>query len=91
MSVTNISAHAYYNGTEIGIIDYADPFAIVPGDNDTPRLPVSWNTNGGYGLVRDALGGSLKLDAHADVGVRIGEWEAVIWYEAKGLGAKVRF
>lgn len=90
MIVTSIRSHAYHNGTDIGTIDYDKAFDVAVGDTETPRLPVDWNTNGGFGLIREALGGTLKLDARAETGVKIGEWEETIWYEAKGLGAKVR-
>jgi hypothetical protein len=87
--VMNISASAYYNGSEVGTINYEYPFAIEPGETMTPRLPVEW---GGSALdtIRDALGGTLKLDAKADVGVRIGRWQQQLWFEGKGLGAKIR-
>ena len=45
----------------------------------------------GYEAVRQALGGTLKLDAEAVVGVGIGEWEEVIWYKGRGIGAHVKF
>ncbi|EXJ85879.1 hypothetical protein A1O1_06248 [Capronia coronata CBS 617.96] len=89
MYVTSIDAAAYHNGSEIGTIAWEYPFAIVPGENLTPRLPVDWNSNA-FGTIRDALGGSLKLDARADVGVKIGQWQESIWYEGRGLGAKIR-
>ncbi|EXJ85084.1 hypothetical protein A1O3_05759 [Capronia epimyces CBS 606.96] len=89
MYVTSIAAAAYFNGTEIGTITWEYPFAIVPGENLTPKLPVDWNSNA-LGTIRDALGGSLKVDARADVGVRIGQWHERIWYEGRGLGAKIR-
>lgn len=87
--ITSISAHAYYNGSEIGTIDWQYPFAIEQGENVTPRLPVEWGGNA-LGTIRDALGGTLKVDAKADVGVKIGSWQEQIWYEGKGLGAKIR-
>lgn len=89
MLVTAIDSTAYYNGSEIGTIVWDDPIPIEPGDNETPRLPVDWNTPGA-GLIRDALGGRLKIDAFANVGVKIGEFREDIWYSAKGIGAHVR-
>jgi hypothetical protein len=89
MMVTSIAANAYYNGTEIGTIDWEYPFAIVEGENLTPKLPVAWGGNA-LGTIRDALGGTLKLDAIANVGVRIGDWNEHIRYEGRGLGAKIR-
>ncbi|KAI1630205.1 hypothetical protein EDD37DRAFT_86198 [Exophiala viscosa] len=89
MYVTSIAATAYYNDTEIGTIDWDYPFAIEVGENVSPRLPVAWGSNA-IGTIRDAIGGTLKLDAKADVGVRIGHWQENIWYEGYGLGAKIR-
>lgn len=89
MWVTSIHATAEYNGTEIGTIDWEYPFAVRPGDNLTPRLPLNWNSPGS-GLIRDALGGRLKIDAFSDIGVRIGQWREDLWYEARGMGAHVR-
>ena len=87
--VTNIAATAFYNGSEIGTIDYGYPFAIEPGENLTPRLPVEWGGNA-LGTIRDALGGTLKIDAKADVNIQIGRWQEKVWFEGKGLGAKIR-
>jgi len=87
--ITSIAAAAYYNGTEVGTIDWGYPFALDSGENVTPRLPVNWGSDA-LGTIRDALGGTLKLDARADVGVRIGDWNEQIWYEGRGLGAKIR-
>jgi hypothetical protein len=84
-----MAASAYYNGSEVGTINYEYPFEITPGENLTPRLPVEWGGNA-LGTIRDALGGTLKLDAKADVGVRMGRWEEQLWFEGKGLGAKIR-
>lgn len=88
LSITWISAVAIYNGTEVGTIDYEYPFDLPAGSSTTPKLPVEWTINNG--VVRDALGGTLKLDAKADVGVRIGNWEKMVWFEGGGIGAKVR-
>ena len=87
--VTSIDAAAYYNGTEVGTISWDYPFAVDAGENLTPRLPVEWGGNA-LGTIRDALGGTLKLDAKADVGVRIGKWREQVWFEGHGLGAKIR-
>lgn len=87
--ITSIDASAYYNGTEVGTIDWDYPFAVEVGENTTPRLPVVWGSDA-LGTIRDALGGTLKLDAKATVGVRIGAWNERVWYEGTGLGAKIR-
>ena len=57
----------------------------------SPRLPVNWDLTGvGYQAVKDAIGGRLKLDAKADVGIRIGEWEQRLWVVGRGIGAGIR-
>ena len=88
LSIQGLNAVASYNGTEIGTIDWAYPFDVLAGQSETPRLPVVWNYDSG--VVRDALGGSLKLDAVADVTVKIGKWRETIHYVGDGIGAKVR-
>lgn len=83
---------AYYNHIEpVGKIDYYVPFAVPPGFSETPRIPVDLDIGGvGYDVLKRALGGDLKMDAVAKVGVRIGEYSTVITYRGKGIGAKVR-
>jgi len=44
----------------------------------------------GYEAVREAVGGRLRLDARADVGVGVGEWGERVWFEGRGVGAGVR-
>ena len=90
--ITSIAATAFYNHTEsVGTIDYAYQFAVPPGISMSPRLPVAWSLGGaGYDAVRDALDGMLKLDAKADVGVQIGQWQELIWFEGGGIGASIR-
>jgi hypothetical protein len=87
-----VNATALYNHTEpIGRIDYDVPFAARPGLSTTPRLPVEWSVDSvGYGKLREALGGRMKLDARAKVGVRIGEWREWVWFWGRGIGAGVR-
>ena len=84
----SINATALYNGTEVGTIDWDYPFDVIAGASETPKLPVVWNYDSG--AVRDALGGTLKLDAVADVDVKISRWEEMIHYEGGGIGAKIR-
>lgn len=88
----HINATAFYNHTEpIGQITYDLPIAATPGLSQTPRLPVDWSMGSiGREKLRKALGGGLKLDAIATVGVRIGEWREKVWYVGKGIGASVR-
>ncbi|KAM0338254.1 hypothetical protein ACHAPU_011379 [Fusarium lateritium] len=89
--IEHINATALYNHTEpIGQIVYDEPFPATPGRSQTPRLPVEWSPSRvGYGKLKEALGGSLKLDAVANVTVRLGSWTEKIHYVGKGIGAKV--
>ena len=81
--ITSINATAIYKPddeelpeSEVGTIDYNGSFAVRPGESESPRLPVAWDLGSvGYEAVRKALGGTLKLRAVADVGVRIGRYE----------------
>jgi hypothetical protein len=90
--IERINATAFYNHTEpVGRIDYEYPIACPPGQSTTPKLPVEWSLgSGGYEKMRQALGGTLKLDAKATVGVRLGSWTDTVWYMGKGIGASVR-
>ncbi|OLN92073.1 hypothetical protein CCHL11_01544 [Colletotrichum chlorophyti] len=87
-----VNATAFYNHTEpVGRILYDLPFAAPPGSSTTPRLPVDWSAGSvGYDAVKKAIGGSLKLDARANVTVRIGNWKETVWYEGQGIGASIR-
>lgn len=90
--IENINATALYNHTEpIGKIDYDLPFKVVPGSSKSPRLPVDWSLDSvGYGKMREAIGGELKLDAKGDVKVRLEHWTETLWYVGTGIGASVR-
>lgn len=89
--ITFLNATALYKGDTVGRIVYDIPFAVPPGITETPRLPVDWSLGSvGYEAVRKALGGTLKLAARADVGVRLGRWEQRIWFQGRGIGANVR-
>ncbi|PIA93479.1 hypothetical protein CB0940_04902 [Cercospora beticola] len=85
-------------GDPVGNILYDIPIAIPPIKETpdgkgylTPKLPVEWRLGSvGYGAVRKALGGELKLAARADVGVRLGRWREEMWYMGQGLGVKIR-
>lgn len=91
MYLTSLNATAFYEGHEAGKILYDLPFAVPPGLSQSPRLPVDWSFGSlGYEAIRKALGGSLKLNAFAIVGVRIGEWRETIWYKGGKIGANVR-
>lgn len=87
-----VNATAYYNHTEpVGRIEYDEAFAVPPGSTKTPRLPVEWSVGSvGYDAVKRALGGSLKLDAEADVTVRLGQYRETVWYVGEGIGASIR-
>ncbi|MCJ1283836.1 hypothetical protein MMC26_003167 [Xylographa opegraphella] len=90
--VTHINATAYYNHTDpVGEIIYELPFAVPPGATTSPRLPVDWSLDSvGYQAVKQALGGTLKLDAKATVGIRLGEWEERVWFTGGGIGARIK-
>lgn len=90
--IDRINATAFYNHTEpVGHIQYDFPFAAPPGASQTPRLPVDWSLDSvGYDKLRQALGGSLKLDAFAIVDVRLGTWTETVWYVGRGIGAGIK-
>lgn len=89
--ITTLNATAYYDGQPSGKILYELPFAVPPGLSETPRLPVEWSLGSvGYEAIRKALGGKLKLSAFAHVGIRIGEWNEMIWFKGGQIGANVR-
>ncbi|KAH6656326.1 hypothetical protein BKA67DRAFT_512212 [Truncatella angustata] len=92
MYVDFVNATAVYNHTEpMGKIIYDYPFQAPPGKSTTPKLPVEWSVGSvGYDAVKKALGGTLKLDAHAVVDVRLGNWKDTFWYEGRGIGAHVQ-
>lgn len=89
--VDMVNATAYYNHTEpVGRIEYDIPFAAFPGATKTPPMPVTWSMGSvGYDAVKKALGGVLKLDAAANVTVRVGSWRQTVWYTGKGIGAHI--
>jgi hypothetical protein len=98
--LTSLNATAYYKEDEVGTIILPklppdDPryqeMEIPPGESETRKLPVGWDLGSvGYDAVRRALGGSLKLRAEAEAGVRIGEWREKLWIVGSGIGAGVR-
>ncbi|KUI67244.1 hypothetical protein VM1G_03526 [Cytospora mali] len=90
--IEHINATAFYRTDPVGRIIYEYPIAAPPGSSQTPKLPVDWSIGSGdtYDKIKKALGGSLKLDAKAVVGVKIGAWRETVWYEGKGIGASVR-
>ncbi|KAL8409385.1 hypothetical protein RB594_007716 [Gaeumannomyces avenae] len=90
--IDGVNATAFYNHTDpVGTINYSSPFAVPSGSSQTPRLPVGWRLGSdGYEKLRQALGGRLKLDARADVAVRLGNWRETLWYEGRGIGADIR-
>ena len=90
--ITYINATALYNHTEpVGVMLYELPFAVPPGASVSPRLPVEWSLGSvGYEAVKQALGGTLKLDAEATVGIQIGRWTQRLWYRGSGIGAHVK-
>ncbi|KHO02016.1 uncharacterized protein MAM_01017 [Metarhizium album ARSEF 1941] len=86
-----INATAFYNHTEpVGQITRREAFDVPPGLSQTPRLPVEWSADHvGFDKLRKAVGGKLKLDAVADVTVRMGYWVETVHYMGKAIGAKV--
>ena len=91
MWLTRLNASAFSDGHPAGKILYEVPFAVPPGLSETPRLPVDWSFGSvGYDAIRKALGGTLRLSAVADVGIRIGAWREDVWYQGGSIGAQVR-
>lgn len=89
--VTHLNATALYHENPVGRIEYDLPFAVPPGISETPRLPVDWSLGSvGYEALRKALGGQLRLNASADVGLKVGRWQEGVWFLGHGLGASVR-
>lgn len=94
--IDKINATALYKGDDVGRIFYDQPFAVPPVDKDgngvtTPRLPVEWSLGSvGYDAVKNALGGTLKLGALADVSVTIRTFKETVWFQGRGIGAHVR-
>lgn len=89
--ITYLNATAFYESNPVGKILYDGSLAVPPGESTSPRLPVEWNLDSvGYQAVKHALGGTLKLTAKADVGLRVDHYVDRIWFAGKGIGAKVR-
>ena len=90
--LTYINATAFYNHTDpVGVITYDLPIEVPPGATKTPRLPVDWSLGSvGYDAVKDALGGTLKLAAKANVSVRIDQWVQLVHFEGDGIGAHIQ-
>ncbi|KAL2073187.1 hypothetical protein VTL71DRAFT_10511 [Oculimacula yallundae] len=91
--IESINATAFYNHTEpVGQILYDLPFKVPPGNSQSPNLPVDWSFDSvGYEALKNALGGTLKLDAKGTVEIKLGEWRETVWYAGSGIGASVRF
>ncbi|EME38561.1 hypothetical protein DOTSEDRAFT_75917 [Dothistroma septosporum NZE10] len=93
-----VNATAYYKDDPAGLIFYDEPFGVPPVKETedqkgflTPRLPVDWSLGSvGYGAIKRALGGTLKLRAEATVGVKLGRWYEEIWFRGGSIGASVR-
>lgn len=92
VEITWVNATAFYGQTEpLGRIDYHRPFDVPPGISHSPKLPVDLDLESiGYDALKRALGGSLKTDAVAEVGVRIGNYTDIITYRGKGISAHVQ-
>ena len=92
ITITYLNATAFYNHTlPVGKILYELPWEVAPGVSKSPRLPVEWSLGSvGYEAVKEAVGGRLKLDAMAEVGVGVGKWKERLWFMGRGVGAGVR-
>lgn len=92
MVITSINATAFYDGDEeLGTIVYQEPFEVPPGISQTPRLPVELNLGGiGYSALKRALGGTLAIDAVAEIGLSIRNYRDLITFRGDGITAKVR-
>lgn len=92
ITITSIDATAFYDKNEpIGRINYKLPLEVPPGISHTPRLPVDLVLSGvGYDALRRALGKSLLIDAVAKLGIKIQNYEDIVFYNGSGIGAKVR-
>jgi len=90
--IEDINATAFYNHTEpVGHINYDLPFKVPPGSSVSPKLPVDWSFDSvGYEALKNAIGGTLKLDAIGTVVIRLGQWSETVWYAGSGIGASVR-
>lgn len=89
--ITHLNATAFHEGEAVGRIVYDGSLAVPPGESTTPRLPVQWSLDSlGYQDVKQALGGSLKLAAKAEIGLLIGQYNEKLWFSGQGIGAKVR-
>ncbi|KAF4582046.1 pre-rRNA processing protein [Ophiocordyceps camponoti-floridani] len=89
--ILHIDATALYNHSEpLGRIVHDEPFDVAPGMSESPKLPVQWSGGRvGFEKLKKMLGGSLKLDAVANVTVALGEWTEEVEYRGRGIGAKV--
>ncbi|KAF7586763.1 hypothetical protein BBP40_008356 [Aspergillus hancockii] len=91
IEINSVEANAFYQKhEEVGKINYYIPFSVPPGLSQSPRLPVEMKLSGiGYDALKKALGGSLKLDAVAKVGVQIRQYSTTIIYHGRGITARV--
>jgi hypothetical protein len=94
--INTLDGVAIYNGSTIGTINYERKFLIGPGERGstlTPKFPVDWNFGGvGYGAMRKAIGGQLKIYAQAQCNLSIGNLRMEVLYNGSDpVGAHVRF
>ncbi|OLL22552.1 hypothetical protein NEOLI_000755 [Neolecta irregularis DAH-3] len=90
--IKEIDGTAYYNGSITGTMQYDLPFAIDPGTiSESPKLPVKWASDSiGYRAIRDALGGTLKLDGQAVVNISIGKFSLQLNITAASIDSHIR-
>ncbi|RPB06961.1 hypothetical protein P167DRAFT_530461 [Morchella conica CCBAS932] len=96
ITIKKINGTAKYNGSDLGTILYEWPFNILPGKQGktlTPKLPVDWGPdNVGYGVVKKALRGQLKVHAEALCMIGIGNFSVELFYNgSRPIGAHVGF
>jgi len=96
--ITRMNATSFYQPEDpaedlqpVGHILYEIPFAVPPGESESPHLPVEIAGGLGYEALKKAIGGELKLSAYGECGVRIGLWQEELWVRAKGIGSKVQW
>jgi hypothetical protein len=69
-------------------VEYRDIELYALRDNE---YPVEWSLGGaGYNAIRNAFGGTLRLDAEADVGVKVSAWQEKARFKGGGICASIR-
>ena len=72
ITITYLSANAFYFDDIIGTLKYDYPIILKPSDDtETTRLPVRWSLPASD-ILRRVIGGTLKVNATANATVSIG-------------------